>query len=155
MRNGSLAPAVFRHFIARHVDCSIHDQADGNPFAAIFQFNMEERIMNKSTRALIAAVAALALSGGAYAQAGGGTAGGGGTANGGSSSNGSTASPANQVNDTSGSYGTPGSANSDSGMRNGARNSGLPNSPDNTSTPAPKTNNTLATPSVVSPAAGQ
>ena len=46
--------------------------------------------MNKATSTLIAAVAALTLSGGAYAQAGGGS-------NGGSSS-GSTASPANQMN---------------------------------------------------------
>ena len=44
--------------------------------------------MIKATSALIAAVAALALSGGAYAQAGGGSTGG--------SSAGSTASPANQ-----------------------------------------------------------
>jgi hypothetical protein len=112
------------------------------------------RIMKKATSAFIAAVAALALSGGAYAQAGGGTAGGG-TAGAGSSSNGSTASPANQVNN---SYGTPGSANSDSGMSAGARTSGLPNSTNNnanTGTSAPKSNNTLATPSVVSPGAGQ
>jgi len=108
--------------------------------------------MKKATSAFIAAVAALALSGGAYAQAGGGTAGGG-TAGAGSSSNGSTASPANQVNN---SYGTPGSANSDSGMSAGARTSGLPNSTNNnanTGTSAPKSNNTLATPSVVSPRA--
>jgi hypothetical protein len=101
--------------------------------------------MKKATSALIAAVATLALSGGAYAQATGGSAGGG--------SNGSTSSPAtNQMNDSSNSYGTPGMTNSDSGMPNPAMQQQGPN---NTSTPAPKTNNTLATPSVKSPADNQ
>jgi hypothetical protein len=118
--------------------------------------------MNKATIALVAAVAALTLSGGAYAQAGGGS-------NGGSSS-GSTASPANQVNGaTSGystmpgsansdsGYGTPGTTNSDSGKATMAPNSGLPSSTNSTTsgTSAPKSNNTLATPSTVSPAGGQ
>jgi hypothetical protein len=97
--------------------------------------------MNKATSTLIAAVAALTLSGGAYAQAAGGSSGGG--------TSGSTASPANQVNQIN---------NSDSGMAAGAPNSGLPNGTNGNSTSgisAPKTNNTLATPSVVSPAAGQ
>ena len=109
--------------------------------------------MNKATSTLIAAVAALTLSGGAYAQAAGGSSGGG--------TSGSTASPANQVNQmnnsTSG-YGTPGVNNSDSGMAAGAPNSGLPNSTNNSATSltnAPGSHNTLATPSVVSPAAGQ
>ena len=109
--------------------------------------------MKKATSTLIAAVAALTLSGGAYAQAAGGSSGGG--------TSGSTASPANQVNQmnnsTSG-YGTPGVNNSDSGMAAGAPISGLPNGTNGNSTSgisAPKTNNTLATPSVVSPAAGQ
>ncbi|WP_109481761.1 hypothetical protein [Paraburkholderia sp. C35] len=102
--------------------------------------------MKKATSALIAAVATLALSGGAYAQATGGSAGGG-------SSHGSTSSPApNQMNDSSNSYGTPGMTNSDSGMPNPAMQQQGPN---NTSTPAPKTNNTLATPSVKSPADNQ
>ncbi|WP_253190095.1 hypothetical protein [Paraburkholderia phenazinium] len=76
---------------------------------------------------------------------------------------GSTASPANQVNGqmsgqmngTTSGYGTPGTPNSESGMANGAPNSGLPSSNSSTTNSAPKTNNTLATPSVVSPAAGQ
>ncbi|MFM0198573.1 hypothetical protein PQR53_01685 [Paraburkholderia fungorum] len=108
--------------------------------------------MSKATSTLIAALAALTLSGGAYAQAAAGSSG--------SGSAGSTASPANQVNranDTTG-YGTPGAANSDSGMAAGAPNSGLPSSTNGNSTTgnsAPKSNNTLARPSVVSPAAGQ
>jgi|GEM_PF-515004 len=111
--------------------------------------------MSKAISMLIAAVATLALSGGAYAQAAGGSNGGG--------TSGSTASPSNQMdqNQTRGmssGYGTPGNTNSDSGMNAGrAPNSGLPSS-NNGSTndaPAPKSNNTLATPSVVSPAAHQ
>ncbi|MBN3756589.1 hypothetical protein G3N95_26885 [Paraburkholderia sp. Tr-20389] len=103
--------------------------------------------MNKAIGALIAAVAALALSGGAYAQSTGGTAGGGE----GASSHGSTSSPAMNQNDTTGGYGTPGSPNSEGGMSAGAANPGM--TPNNTSTPhpAPKSNNTLATPSVKSP----
>ena len=111
--------------------------------------------MNKAISTLVAAVAALTLSGGAYAQAAGGA--------GGSGSAGSTASPANQMNGTTqmngatGGYGTPGITNSDSGMAARAPNSGLPSSMNGTppATSAPKTNNTLATPSVVSPGAGQ
>src|SRR5215813_711578 len=77
----------------------------------------EEWVMNKATSTLIAAIAALALSGGAYAQAAGG-------AGGGSSSNGSTASPSNQMNSTTNSYGTPGTNTWDSGAK--SPNSGLP-----------------------------
>lgn len=102
--------------------------------------------MNKATRALIAAVAALALSGGAYAQTAGGSAGGG-------SSHGSTSSPAtNQMNDSTSGYGTPGTTGSDSGMSAGSQNPGMQQGPNNSSTPAPKTNNTLATPTTKSPA---
>jgi hypothetical protein len=108
--------------------------------------------MNKATSALIAAVAALTLSGGAYAQAAGGAGG----ANG-SGSTGSTASPANQVNQgnraTDG-YGSPGMTNSDSGMSARAPNTGLPSATTSTQ-PALPSNNTLATPSVVSPVKGQ
>jgi hypothetical protein len=114
----------------------------------------EGRIMNKATSTLIAAVAALTLSGGAFAQTAGGSSGAG--------TSGSTASPANQVNQMNGAtggYGTPGGANSDSGMATRpAPNSGLPSGQNSTSTSgnsAPKSNNTLATPSVVSPGAGQ
>jgi hypothetical protein len=112
----------------------------------------EGRIMNKATITLVAAVAALSLSGGASAQAAGGA-----NAGGSTGTAGSTASPSNQMNgSTSGGYGMPGSTNSDSGMGAKAPNSGLPSmnssSPSDTA-PAPKTNNTLATPSVVSPAA--
>ncbi|SAL84454.1 hypothetical protein AWB74_06947 [Caballeronia arvi] len=101
--------------------------------------------MNKAISTLVAAVAALTLSGGAFAQ----TAGGGST--------GSTASPANQVNGATGGYGTPGMTNSDSGMGAKKPNSGLPSSTNATpANSAPATsNNTLATPSVKSPAASQ
>ncbi|WP_233833815.1 hypothetical protein [Paraburkholderia sp. ZP32-5] len=109
--------------------------------------------MSKATSMLIAAVATLALSGGAYAQTAGG-------ANGGTS--GSTASPSNQMNQMdqtrgmNSGYGMPGTTNSDSGMTTRqAPNSGLPSSNNGSTSdaPAPNSNNTLATPSVVSPAA--
>ncbi|RKR38181.1 hypothetical protein [Paraburkholderia sp. BL17N1] len=109
--------------------------------------------MNKATSTLIAAVAALALSGGVFAQTAGGSSGAG--------TSGSTASPANQTNQMNGAaggYGAPSGTNSASGMATRqAPNSGLPsgNSTSTSGTSAPKTNNTLATPSVVSPAAGQ
>jgi len=107
----------------------------------------EERVMNKATSTLIAAVAALTLSGGAYAQSNNTLA------------TPTTVSPAavSPVNATSG-YGTPGATNSESGKATGSPNSGLPNSTNNSSTSltnAPGSHNTLATPSVVSPAAGQ
>ncbi|MGF6485604.1 hypothetical protein [Paraburkholderia sp. JPY419] len=107
--------------------------------------------MSKATITLVAAVAALSLSGGAFAQMAGGQSGSGSTGNAGS-----TASPSNQMNGTtSGGYGMPGNTNTDSGMGAKAPNSGLPSNDtgSTTATPAPKTNNTLATPSVVSPAA--
>jgi hypothetical protein len=97
----------------------------------------EERVMNKATSTLIAAVAALTLSGGAYAQ-----------------SNNTLATPStvSPANATSG-YGTPGVTNSDSGTGVGSPNSGLPNSTNNGSTSlAPVSHNTLATPSTASPA---
>jgi hypothetical protein len=95
--------------------------------------------MNKATSTLIAAVAALTLSGGAYAQSNNTLA------------RPSVVSPVSPANATGG-YGTPGAANSDSG--------GAAASPDsvNGATHAPtvwKSNNSLAQPSVVSPAAGQ
>jgi hypothetical protein len=113
----------------------------------------EGQVMSKVTGTLIAALAALILSGGAYAQAAAGSSGAG--------SAGSTAGPANQTNQTNGAtagYGAPSTTNSDSGMAANAPNSGLPSSTNSSSTSgtsAPKSNNTLATPSVVSPAAGQ
>jgi hypothetical protein len=96
--------------------------------------------MNKATSTLIAAVAALALSGGAYAQ-----------------SNNTLATPTtvSPANATSG-YGTPGATSSDSGTGAGSQNSGLTNSATNSATSltnAPGSHNTLATPSTVSPAA--
>jgi hypothetical protein len=119
------------------------------PSASSFQPIKEGRIMSKAISTLIAAAAALALSGGAYAQTAGGS--------NGSGSTGSTASPANQVNGATGGYGTPGTTNSESGMGARAPNSGLPSSTNSTATPSapPTSNNTLATPSVVSPAAGK
>jgi hypothetical protein len=102
----------------------------------------EGRIMNKATSTLIAAFAALTLSGGAYAQ-----------------SNNTLATPTTEspAKATSG-YGTAGVTNSDSGMGAGSTNSGQPNSTNNSSTSltnAPGSHNTLATPTTVSPAAGQ
>ena len=95
--------------------------------------------MNKATSTLIAAVAALTLSGGAYAQNN-------------TLATPSTVSPA--ANATSG-YGTPGATNSDSGMSAGSANSGLPNGTNSSATSLtnlPGSHNTLATPSVTSPA---
>jgi hypothetical protein len=118
--------------------------------ASLFSLTKEAEIMSKATSALLAAVAALTLSGGAYAQAAGGSSGNGST--------GSTASPANQVNSATGGYGTPGTTNSDSGM-SGRPNSGLPSSVNSDSTSGATApvggNNTLATPSVKSPASGK
>jgi hypothetical protein len=137
----------------RHGNCSIRSQAGGDRLRLSSSPIKEGRIMNKAISTLIAAVAALTLAGGVYAQAGGGSMGG--------SSSGSTASPANQVNPSNSStsgYGTPGGSNSDSGRIGGSPNSGLPNGTNSSTTygtPAPSTNNTLATPSVKSPAAGQ
>ncbi|MGX7000724.1 hypothetical protein [Caballeronia sp. KNU42] len=97
--------------------------------------------MNKATSTLIAAVAALTLSGGAYAQ------------NNNSLARPSVTSPVSAA----GGYGTPGTTNSDSGKPAASSNSGMSNSA-NGGTPAPTVwpnNNSLARPSVVSPAAGQ
>jgi hypothetical protein len=97
----------------------------------------EERVMNKVTSTLTAAVAALVLSGGAYAQNN-------------TLATPSTRSPA----DTTSGYGTPGVTNSDSGA--GSQNANQPNNTNTNTTsvtPAYGTNNTLATPSTKSPAA--
>jgi hypothetical protein len=113
------------------------DKANGS-FALTFQSNQGERVMNKATSTLIAAVAALTLSAGAYAQNN-------------TLATPSTVSPAAA---TSG-YGTPGATNSDSGTGSGATSSSMPNSMSNSSTSlvnAPGSHNTLATPSTVSPA---
>ncbi|MFC5428445.1 hypothetical protein ACFPTO_06460 [Paraburkholderia denitrificans] len=96
--------------------------------------------MDKAISTLIAAAAALALSGGAYAQANNTLA------------TPTTVSPA-AAHATSG-YGTPGATNTDSGM------GGSPNSVSQTGmsssstpgTPAYGVNNTLATPTTASPA---
>ncbi|HKR40596.1 MAG TPA: hypothetical protein VJU59_13100 [Paraburkholderia sp.] len=95
--------------------------------------------MSKTTSTLIAAVAALTLSAGAYAQ-----------------SNNTLAtpgvtSPAAAANTTATSgYGTPGATGSDSGM-----SAASPNSMNDSAAPAPggPDNNSLARPSVKSPAA--
>lgn len=102
--------------------------------------------MKKATSTLIATVAALTLSSGAYAQNN-------------TLATPSVVSPAavSPANATSG-YGTPGATSSDSGMSAGSPNSGMPNGTNNSSTSLtnlPGSHNTLATPSVVSPAAGQ
>ncbi|EEA03182.1 conserved hypothetical protein [Burkholderia sp. H160] len=98
--------------------------------------------MNKTTSTLIAAVAALTLSGGAFAQA-----------------NNTLATPSvtSPAKATSG-YGTPGDTTTDSGKGAMSPNPGQPDSMNKsptTKTPAYGVNNSLATPSVVSPAAGQ
>lgn len=103
--------------------------------------------MNTAIGTLIAAAAALALSGSAYAQ------------------NNTLATPSTKspvaaapdtTNTTSG-YGMPGTANSESGMGAGAMNSNSQNMNNGSmsATPAYGTNNTLATPSTKSPAGGQ
>ena len=98
--------------------------------------------MIKAISTLVAAVAALTLSGGAYAQAPGG-----------SSDN--NTSGGNQMSGATGGYGMPGAAKSDSGTV-----SGVPNNMNSTMTTAPAlpalpNNNSLATPSVKSPSATQ
>lgn len=96
--------------------------------------------MNKASSTLIAAVAALMLSGGANAQ-----------------SNNTLATPTtvSPAAATSG-YGSPGVTNSESGKAAVSPNSGLSNSTNNSSTSLtnpPGSHNTLATPTTVSPAA--
>lgn len=100
--------------------------------------------MDKAIGSLIAAVAALALSGTAYAQANNTLA------------RPTTRSPAAESPPpaTSG-YGTPGATNSESGMGTWSPDSGAQNGMSNSSTPgAPAygTNNTLARPTTTSPA---
>jgi hypothetical protein len=95
--------------------------------------------MNKATSTLIAAAAALALSGAAYAQ-----------------SNNTLATPStvSPVHPSSG-YGTPGATSSESGTSAASANANMAKSVGNSSasvTPAYGTNNTLATPSTMSPA---
>lgn len=96
--------------------------------------------MDKAISTLIAAVAALALSGSAYAQG-----------------NNTLATPTTRspaANATSG-YGTPGDTSSESGMGAGSQYSRAQTGTNNSSTsatPAFGTNNTLATPSTASPA---
>jgi hypothetical protein len=95
--------------------------------------------MNKAISTLIAACAALALSGAAYAQNN-------------TLATPTTVSPA--ANATSG-YGTPGATSSDSGMGAGSSNSSLQKTTNYGATPgttAYGVNNTLATPSTASPA---
>ncbi|RQH04387.1 hypothetical protein [Paraburkholderia dinghuensis] len=95
--------------------------------------------MSKAISTLIAAVAALTVSGGAYAQAGGGS-----TDN----------STANQMKGATSGYGMPANANTDSGMAAGSQNAGMSNTMMSTpSLPPLPNNNSLATPSVKSPAA--
>ncbi|PCE27424.1 hypothetical protein BWP39_02690 [Paraburkholderia acidicola] len=92
--------------------------------------------MKKTTSTLIAAVAALALSGGAYAQNN-------------TLARPTVTSPAAAANTTTSGYGTSGVAKSDSGT--GSQNAGLPNSATSL-TNIPGSHNTLATPGVASPA---
>jgi hypothetical protein len=96
--------------------------------------------LNKAISTLIAAVAALALSGGAYAQNN-------------TLATPSVVSPAAAANTANG-YGTPGATGSDSGTSAGSSNSGAPKSANSSSTvntTAYGANNTLATPSTASP----
>ncbi|SMG60658.1 hypothetical protein [Paraburkholderia susongensis] len=92
--------------------------------------------MNKASSTLIAAVAALALSGSAYAQ------------------NNTLATPTTKspaaTNATSG-YGTPGATTSDSGMAAQSQDKSTSNSATSL-TNLPGSHNTLATPSTKSPA---
>ena len=97
--------------------------------------------MSKTTSTLIAAVAALTLSAGAYAQSNNTLATPGVT---------SPAAAANTNTNATSGYGTPGATGSDSGM-----SAASPNSMNNSAAPAPggPDNNSLARPSVRSPAA--
>jgi hypothetical protein len=106
--------------------------------ASNFQSNQEEQIMNKTSSTLLAAVAALTLSGGAYAQSNNTLA------------TPSTVSPAAKATSD---YGTPGGTNSDSGTGTRSSNSSA-QSTNSSSTPTSSAygvNNTLATPSTASP----
>lgn len=100
--------------------------------------------MDKTIRSLAAAVAALVLSGGAYAQANNTLA------------TPTTRSPAAVSPDaTTSGYGTPGSINSESGMSAESPNAGMQNNMNDSSMssgPAYGINNTLATPTTKSPA---
>jgi hypothetical protein len=104
---------------------------------------MERRTLNKTISTFIAAAAALALSGSAFAQ------------------NNTLATPsvvspaAAAVNATTNGYGTPGATGSDSGTSAGSSNSGAPKSANTgaaANTTAYGVNNTLARPSTTSPA---
>ena len=100
--------------------------------------------MDKAIRSLVAAVAAIVLSGGAYAQANNTLA------------TPTTKSPAamSPAATTSG-YGTPGTINSESGMSTESPSTGMQNDMSNSSMssgPAYGINNTLATPTTKSPA---
>jgi hypothetical protein len=114
-------------------------EQEPDTFASTFSVQSRRRVMSKTIIALSAAFAALALSGGAYAQ------------------NNTLATPTtvSPAAATSG-YGTPGAANSDSGMSTGSSNAATPNGTGNSAasslTNLPGSHNTLATPSVVSPA---
>ncbi|WP_176059610.1 hypothetical protein [Paraburkholderia sp. BCC1876] len=94
--------------------------------------------MIKTTGTLIAAVAALTLSAGAYAQ-----------------SNNTLATPSttSPVAATTSGYGTPGAVNSESGTSAGSSNSNSSSNSAASLTNLPGSHNTLATPSTVSPAA--
>ncbi|MFM0649251.1 hypothetical protein PQR14_33450 [Paraburkholderia bryophila] len=94
--------------------------------------------MIKTTGTLIAAVAALTLSAGAYAQ-----------------SNNTLATPSttSPVAATTSGYGTPGAVNSESGTSAGSPNSNSSSNSAASLTNLPGSHNTLATPSTVSPAA--
>jgi hypothetical protein len=107
-------------------------------FSSEFQSNPGGTIMNKLTTTLIAAAAALAVSGGAYAQ------------------NNTLATPSvvSPAAATSG-YGTPTATNSDSGAAAGAQGANAQSASANSAaglTNLPGSHNTLATPSVGSPA---
>ncbi|CAB3761352.1 hypothetical protein LMG29739_03612 [Paraburkholderia solisilvae] len=99
---------------------------------------MEERIMYKAIGTLTAAVAALALSGGAHAQNN-------------TLATPTVVSPAAAAVTTNG-YGTPGATNSDSGTSN-ASSQKAANTSSTSGATAYGVNNTLARPSTVSPAA--
>jgi hypothetical protein len=102
--------------------------------------NKEERIMKKASSTSIAAVVALMLSGGVYAQGNNTLA---------------TPSTVSPVANTTSGYGTPAAASSDSGVGTASPNSGQQKSTNDSSTSGTSAfgvNNTLATPSTVSPA---
>jgi hypothetical protein len=126
----SIPVTVIAHYMVKRADRLLR----------YFILITEERIVDKAIGTLMAAVAALALSGSAYAQSNNTLA------------TPSTVSPAAKSTDG---YGTPGAANTESGMSATSPNTRAQTGTDYNSNPGTSafgSHNTLATPSTTSPA---